>query len=290
MPLIDAHLHVWYPDCLRYDWLEASPELNRQFGFDELDAELGSRIMDLDGFVFVQADCAPDQALEEIALVSALAGVHPVSGIIVYAPLERPRDAAPILDVLSSNSRVVGVRRLLQSEPLGFARSPEVITGARELAARGLSFDACITYDQLPDLATLADAVPELRIVLDHLGKPDLTTTNHDAWRRDLAELARRPQVACKLSGLAPQTGSATWSDSEVIPFLEHALASFGAERCMFGSDWPASSTHTDYARWLDLVMGWTDTLSGVEAANILWRSAAVFYRLPDWTTAGKRG
>jgi L-fuconolactonase len=142
------------------------------------------------------------------------------------------------LEALARRPRVVGVRRVLQGESSfdGFAPG---IARAGEL---GLVFDACVTQGQLARLTALARACPETTIVLDHLGKPHAL----DPWRDDLARLAELPNVRCKLSGMEAELGP-DWTVAQVRPYLEHALAVFGEQRCLYGSDWPLTR---DHARW----------------------------------------
>jgi L-fuconolactonase len=283
MTIIDAHLHIWDTERLDYAWLRDVPAIDRPMGFPELAAERTARPMHVDGFVFVQADCRPDQAIEEVEFVSSVAAQGPVLGIVAFAPLEQGDAVSDHLDELVRHDLVVGVRRLLQSEPLGFAGSDGFIAGARALAARSLTFDACVTQDQIDDVTALADAIPDLRIVLDHLGKPNAARDDAaDAWGRSLAELARRPNVTCKVSGLPPQLGDDDWTTSTIRPWLDAALEAFGADRLLFGSDWPASSAHTSYDRWLDAVLDWAAPLSVDERSALFADTARRAYALPD--------
>jgi L-fuconolactonase len=285
---IDAHLHVWDPSRFRYEWLDGLPALARGFGFDELRAEQsGTAPTGLadppTGYVFVQADCLPEQSYDEAAWVSEVAVTEPIVGIVAAASLEAGDAVTPALDRLRELPLVVGVRRLLQQEPLGFALGDGFLAGARALAAAGLTFDAGVTHRHLPDVTALVDAVPGLVVVLDHFGKPDAASADRevfDAWRTDLAELASRPTVSCKLSGLAPQAGTADWTPAQFTPYFDTALELFGADRCLFGSDWPASSLQTGYTRWLEFVREWAAPLSEAERSAIFAGTATSVYGL----------
>lgn len=278
MRLIDAHLHVWDPERFDYPWLAEVPALHRRLTLEELDEAFPRESGDDVGFVFVQADCVPGDALAEVDWVSTMTG-EGVVGIVAFAALERGDEVAGELEALAERDLVVGVRRLLQSEPAGFALEPGFIAGARRLAAAGLTFDACVVESQIVDVAGLADAVPELSIMLDHLGKPDIDGGDFAAWRAAIGELAKRPNVVAKLSGLPGQT-TPEWDDATVRPYLDAALEAFGAERLAFGSDWPASSQQTSYPRWLMAVEAWAATLGEDAADGILFRTAAEFYGL----------
>lgn len=279
--IVDAHLHLWDPEVLDYAWL--SGRLQRRFGPDELAQAVGGAAADL-SFVFVQADCAPEQALEEVRWVASLAATAGVRGIVAFAPLERGEAVRHELDDLRTEPLVVGVRRLLQSEPPGFATSAAFLEGARTLAASGLAFDACVRAEQLEDVIALADAVPSLRIVLDHLGKPGVGRPGAPAdprrspWSAAVRALAARPNVVAKLSGLPSEAPGGRWSEEQLAPFVEIALEAFGPNRLLFGSDWPVSAP---YDRWTAFVVDRVRELAGDDGlARVMAGTAEDVYRL----------
>ena len=298
MHVLDSHLHLWDPRRLRYDWLEGP--LDARFAETEL-LHASIDLADTDAAVFIQADCAESQFIDEVRWVSDIADAVGVAAIVAGARLDRAGATSAHLDGLAAHDLVVGVRHLLQGERDGLARSSDFLAGARQLAARGWTFDACVLSRQLNDVAALAAAVPDLRIALDHLGKPAVGTAATPSaptpeWLRDLAELAQHPLVFCKLSGLPAEAGG-DWSAAQVEPFLDAAADAFGAERLMWGSDWPVSvigpaepgDPHapadgspayqpTARSRWADVVAAWaTDRGHDVEA--IMWQNAETFYR-----------
>ncbi len=278
---MDAHLHLWDPGVLSYDWLPGP--LIRPFGPAELEAAVGEEPDAEYEFVFVQAECAPDQSIAEVDWVVSLAPRVRARGIVARAPLEDPAATAAHLAAFAERQLVVGVRRLLQSEPAGFSATAAFRESARAVASAGLVFDACVRWGQLPDVVALADAVPGLTIVLDHVGKPEVgeaAGTGRVArmpWAESLQELARRPNVVCKLSGL-PAEATDGWTDAQVRPFLDVALDAFGPDRLLFGSDWPVSAP---YRRWVQTVVTWLDEHldeSGRDA--VLAANAERVYRL----------
>jgi L-fuconolactonase len=274
--ILDSHLHLWDPEVLTYGWL--SGDLARRHGPDELDAALAEAPAAPErGFVFVQADPIPEQALAEVEWVAGLVDRVPLLGIVAHAPLEAGSDVMPALDALEQQPLVVGVRRLLQSERRGFALEPGFLDGARALADRSLVFDACVRAPQLPDVVALADAVPGLTIVLDHLGKPPVGADVDAGWRATMHDLAARPNVTAKVSGLPAEAGDG-WRDEDVLPYLDVAAEAFGLDRLMFGGDWPVSQP---YGRWQATVGGWLSSVADDAAADaVLWRTAERVYRL----------
>ncbi|MCK6065435.1 MULTISPECIES: amidohydrolase family protein [Microbacterium] len=295
MRVLDSHLHLWDPGVLEYAWLEGA--LRARFAADELAA---SRRADHEhGAVFVQADCAPEQFIDEVEWVGSLAGRTGIRGIVAGVRLDRGAGTEEDLDALAHHGLVVGVRHLLQGEPDGFASSRAFRSGVAALVARDMTFDACVRgAAQLRDVAALAGDVPDLRTVLDHLGKPAVGTARAPAmpspeWTDALHALAAHEQVFCKLSGLPAEAGG-EWTPAHVQPFLDVALDAFGPERLMVGSDWPVSAvTASGWAggggakidvdaigTWVDTVASWAAS-HGLDVGAIMWGNAERFYRLP---------
>ena len=281
MRVVDGHLHLWDPTVLSYDWLEGP--LLRRFGPDELDAAMHDAPDADRAFVFVQAECAPEQSIAEVDWVESLTARVPVRGIVARAPLEDPAATEQHLEAFAEQPLVVGVRRVLQSEPDGFCLRPDFLRSARAVAAARLSFDACVRWEQLPDVVALADAVPELTIVLDHLGKPQVGTpevpyaAHSTPWAELVHDLAGRPNVSCKLSGL-PAESPGGWTEAQLRPFLDVALDAFGPDRLLFGSDWPVSGS---YGRWIDGVSSWlVDRVGEHDRHAVLAENAERIYGL----------
>jgi L-fuconolactonase len=170
----------------------------------------------------------------------------------------------------------------LQSEPRGFALSDDFLRGAQALVESDLSFDACVIASQVGDVTGLARRTPGLRIVLDHLGKPrvgvpEVPLPPEADWLRDIRDLAREPNVLCKISGL-PAESPTGWAPAQFTPFLDAVLEAFGPDRLMLGGDWPVSLPYSDWFRYLG---DWLADLSEAEADAIRWGNARRFYRLP---------
>jgi L-fuconolactonase len=150
---------------------------------------------------------------------------------------------------------VRGVRRLLQSEADdAFCLRPDFVRGVRRLARFGFSFDLCVFHRQLANATELVRRCPEVRFVLDHIGKPAIKEGRLEPWRAELKALAALPNIWCKVSGLVTEADWAKWTAADLRPYLEHVRACFGPERLMFGGDWPVSTQATDYPRWVATV------------------------------------
>jgi len=274
---IDTHLHVWQPDRLAYPWLVDEPLLNRAY----LPADLDNARHHVSAAVMVEAGGHPDQALDEVRFVEELAAAGPpIVAMVAHAPLERGDDARPDLAALARHPLVTGVRRNIQDEAPGFAVTDSFVAGVRLLADHGYPFDVCVRHRQLPEVVELASRVPEVTFVLDHLGKPAVADRLLDPWREDIRRLAGLPNVVCKLSGLTTEADHAAWTATDVLPYLRHVLAEFGAQRCMFGSDWPVATLATTYDRWVEVVERALDGLPAADRECVAAGTARRVYRL----------
>lgn len=275
--ITDAHQHVWDPRRLSYPWLSSVPDLDKPRLPED------SRTPGVDRVVFVQADAA--DGVIESEWVQGLARDWPeLAAIVAFAPVET--NALPrALDRLHELPLFRGVRRLLQDEPPGFITSRGVRQGLRVLAERAVPFDACVRHHQLGELRTALEDVPDVDVVLDHLGKPPvalgLDSREGEAWIDAIHALAELPSVVVKLSGLAPEADPERPLAEQSRPFLEVALRAFGAARCMVGSDWPVSGATPHgmtTAEWIELVGAQID--DPVERELVLNGTAARVYGL----------
>ena len=262
MEVIDAHVHFWDPSVLNYAWLDEVPDIDRAFLPD--DYERASAGVDVTGLVFVEADCHPDQALAEVGWISNLAASEArLKGIVAAAPMEVGSEVEAHLQSLSEYPLVKGVRRLIQSEPLGFSTAPAFVKAVQLLPKFDFTFDLCIKHGQFPDIITLVKACPETRFVLDHIGKTAIAEGLLDPWREHIDVLAALPQVVgCKLSGLITEADWKQWTLEDLRPYITHVIDAFGPDRLLYGSDWPVSVLAGGYARWWDVFETVTQTLS----------------------------
>ncbi|MDZ8276637.1 amidohydrolase family protein [Microbacterium aquimaris] len=248
---IDAHAHVWNTAQLSYPWLDDAPELPRVFLPQDLQRD-GSI-----PYVFVEADCRSDPGRGEARWVAGL-GVDGPASIVAFAQIESAHLESD-LDELADLPGVTGIRRLWQDQPEDLLRSPETARGLRVLGEGDLTFDVCVRWEQLAAVAEVIGAHPEVRFVIDHVGKPPVTRPElFGPWREHLAACARE-NVSVKLSGLPAEFGVGGVPDGQppvdVAPWLRAAFELFGADRAMVGSDWPVSAG-AGFSRpgWFDAV------------------------------------
>ncbi|WP_129336301.1 amidohydrolase family protein [Cellulomonas endophytica] len=283
-PLVDTHVHVWDldgdPPTVTYPWLTSGP-LHRTHALAEVAPAM--RAAGVGALVLVQA---ADSLTETDALLGVAAS-SPLSATVVgWLPLADADACRRRLDA-SDAPALVGVRHLVHDEPdPGWLLRADVDAGLFVLERAGLVLDVPAERPDLLDvLPVLADRHPGLVVVLDHLGKPPVTSGwGSEAarlWARQVAEVARRPTTVAKLSGLelARPDGS-TAGDDDVRPFVEHALACFGSDRMLLGGDWPVSTLQADYATVMGRLSRIADALSPDERADLRHRTARRVYRV----------
>ena len=264
--IIDAHVHLWDPTTLRMPWLDDVPDLNRPF--DIADYAAATAGLDIAGMIYVEVDVAPQYALIEAETVVELAAQQPqLFGVIAAAPLEFGPRTRRYLDALHRLGPLIkGVRRNLQGEgDPQFCLSTDFIAGVQLLAAYDWTFDICIRHEQLAAVTELARRCPQVRFVLDHLGKPPIRLHQLDPWREDLARLAALPNVWIKISGLVTEADHTQWRAEDLTPYIAHALTVFGPSRAMFGGDWPVMTLAATYPQWVEVM---ADALRDYDAAD----------------------
>jgi len=280
--LIDTHVHFWDPRRLNYAWLQGSALLNRPY--EARDYPARERGLATDALVFVECDADPGQSLEEIRFVEEQARADDrIRAIVAHAPLELGAAVEPLLEQsVARSSRVRGIRRILQAEPdVGaLLRSAAFIEGARLLSRFGLHFEITVNYTQMDAVIEFVQAVPQLPMVLDHCGKPGIRHDQLDLFRRHATELARHPNILCKLSGLATEAEHDSWTEAQLLPYIDTALQAFGPERLLYGSDWPVCLLAISPARWVEVLERALQECSVGERQQIFHDNAVKLYRL----------
>jgi L-fuconolactonase len=187
----------------------------------------------------------------------------------------------PDLEALAVLPLVRGVRRLLQGEADdAFCLRPGFVAGVRLLQRYGFHFELCVYHHQLSAAVELVRRCPEVRFVLDHVGKPGIREGRLDPWRRDIDALAGLPNAACKLSGLVTEADHAGWTEADLDPYIAHVLAAFGGERLMFGSDWPVATLACAYPRWLEVLDRALAGLGEADRRRLFHDNAMDWYRI----------
>jgi L-fuconolactonase len=286
MITIDAHQHFWRTAAQEQPWrTDAHQALERDYLPDDLDPELCRA--GVDGTVLMQS---VDEPAENDRL-AGFAGHPSVAGAVAWIPIKEPDTALTELDRVRID-KLSGVRCLIAKDPLDWLTETPTLRMFEKIARRGLAWDVVpITDRQISQVIKLARLVPELKIIVDHLGRPPLDTGGWNPWADRMAELARSPAVALKVSvGIDALTAWPSWDPAELDRYVAHAVEQFGAERLLLGSNWPVVLLRTSYASaWHDLRSLLFDHLSTEdERAAVVGGTAARIYRLeparPDRT------
>jgi L-fuconolactonase len=269
--VIDAHHHVWDLAVRDQPWLSGADmaAIRRTFTVDDL--RPAARAAGVGATVLVQTVTVADETPEMLALAAA----DPlVAAVVGWTDLTSPAVADELARLAGGpgGGRLAGIRHQVQSEPdPDWLRRPDVIRGLRAVAAAGLAYDLVIVPRQLPAATYAAATVPGLTLVLDHAGKPEVASGDLSGWTAAVRELAARPNTTCKLSGLA--TGAQAVAEVAGV-----VLDAFGADRVMFGSDWPVCLLASDYAGVMSLARSLTAGLSPAEQAAVFGETAARAY------------
>lgn len=276
---IDAHQHYWKPSRGDYGWLTPSlAKLYRDFLPSDLRPHLLER--SIEKTILVQA--AP--TVEETQFLLELADSDDsIAGVVGWAPLDQAIGPG-IVRRLARHEKLFGLRPMVQDiKDDAWLLSPRIEPSIWAMIETGLAFDALVMPRHLDYLTRFVDRYDRLRVVIDHGAKPLIPARGkmwpgEARWRRSMAELAKRPQVFCKISGL--MTEAATPHDQESLrPFIDHILECFGPRRTMWGSDWPVLLLAGEYGEWVDTVVDLCGRLSKDECAAVFGQSAADFYR-----------
>lgn len=243
---VDAHQHFWTYTPQDYPWIdERHAPLQRDFLPDDLKPLLDQQ--GVDGCIAVQAR----QSLDETDALLAHATTHPwILGVVGWVDL-RADDLDAQLDRRANAPKLVGFRHLVQDEPAPslFLQDPAFARGMHHLQRHGLAYDVLIKDKDLHAAADFCRRHDQHHLILDHLGKPDLSLEDPIAWADRLAPLAALPHVACKLSGLITEADWQHWRAVELLPYFYLALELFGPDRLMFGSDWPVCQLAGSYGQ-----------------------------------------
>ena len=232
------------------------------------------RAASIDAVVSVQAR----QSFEETPwLLKQAANCDWVLGVVGWLPLASPTIRTLMLE-FHDEKKLCGLRHVVQDESDdAFLARADFNDGIRAIKEFGWTYDLLIFARQLPFAIPFVDRHPDQVFVLDHIAKPTIQDGCHDeTWERYLRELAKRPNVYCKFSGVATEVRSV----SQIQRYWDSTLEAFGTDRLMFGTDWPVCLLKTSYVEWVDAVSIFASRLSSHEQACFWSQNAARAYRL----------
>jgi L-fucono-1,5-lactonase len=270
---IDAHHHLWTLARGDYGWLTpALAPIHRDFSLSDLAPHLAAA--DIKGTILVQA--APTEA-ETLFLLDIAAKAQVVRGVVGWTDFDAA-DGGARIDVLAARKLLVGLRPMVQDIPDDdWLLRPALAPLLAAMARNSLVFDALVLPRHLQRLLRLVDDHPNMQFVLDHCAKPRLATGEIADWHGDIALLAERPNIVCKLSGLATEAAPG-WQITDLRKAVDHVVACFGTHRLLWGSDWPVVNLAGGYEKWVAAAETLLAGLSADEKAAIFGGNAARIY------------
>jgi L-fuconolactonase len=272
---IDAHHHLWQYSAEEYGWIDESMmELRRDFLTADLERELNAA--NVDGTIVVQARQTPEETTWLLSLARQSSRIRGVVGWADIASENFPTE----LDQLAQTARLVGLRHVVQAEPAGFLDGAAFNRGISAMRGSGLVYDLLIYERQLEEVMRFVDRHPEQRFVLDHIAKPKIAVGEMEPWKQRISQLARRPNVWCKVSGMLTEANPKRWTREELRPYLDAVVDAFDARRLMAGSDWPVCLVGTSYEAWWELLRDYFAAFTRTERESIFGGCAMRVYGL----------
>lgn len=274
--VIDAHQHFWKLDLpFDYAWLKEPQHapINRDFLPEHLLPHLKATGVSKSIFVQTQHDVAENRWALQLARDNDW-----IAGVVGWVDLKSEACEDQLAEFLN-DPKFVGVRHITQGEPDdNFIIQPEVVRGLKVLQKHRVPFDLLFYTQHLKHAVTLAQMLPELPMVIDHLSKPKIKDRQLADWQHDLRAAAKYPNIVCKLSGLVTEADWKNWKPADLKPYVETAIDAFGPRRLMYGSDWPVCELAASYEivfAALNEVLG---PISTTEQNQIFSETATAFY------------
>lgn len=273
---IDAHQHFWKFDPVRDTWINDDMKMiQRDFLPDDLYPLLQQN--DIAGCVAVQAD---QSEAENIFLLELAEKFDFIKGVVGWVDLESDN----IMDKLAhlrQFEKLKGFRHILQAEKDdAFMLRPDFRRGIAALHHFGFTYDILIFPHHLKNAIKLVAAYPGQRFVIDHMAKPPIREQKIEEWKQDIHEIARYPNVWCKVSGMVTEADWKLWKRDDLVPYLDVVCEAFGMKRLMFGSDWPVCLVAAYYGQVVEIVKDHICSCSLDDQAALLGGNATTFYSL----------
>lgn len=261
---IDTHQHFWNLAKVEYTWLvPAYGPIYANFAPQDLEPQL--KAAGIDRTVLVQS---ANNNEDTVSMLTQAECYEWIGAVVGWVPLYDHAEAAKLLDRYGKHPKWRGVRHLNHEEPdPDWLVRPDVLQGLKLLEERDMTFDVVAIFPKhIGHVPTLAEHAPKLKIIIDHLAKPPIKEKKMDEWRAAMARCAQYPNVYAKVSGLNTAADWNNWSAADLKPYIDAAIELFGADRCMFGSDWPVAILAGDYAKvWRET----NEALKGCSQAEI---------------------
>jgi L-fuconolactonase len=285
-PIIDTHLHIWDFNQLNYSAFKGHPLFGRSYQIEDYQRDCGD--LDIEAMVFLE--CYADfsstdgQYIEEIKFVEESSKRDPrIRGIVPMAPVEWGARVETILEEMRDNHPTVkGIRRIVEfdKDPRQLALSGNFIEGVNRLAKFGYHFEINVNHTQMDIVKDFVKMVPEVRMILDHCGKPGIAEGAIEQYQNDVAELSKHPNLWIKLSDLPVEADHNSWTEDDLRPYIDATIESFGFNRTIYAGDYPICLQATTLPRWVEVLDEALSGCSQEELWNFYRENANKFYNL----------
>jgi L-fuconolactonase len=256
IPIIDTHQHLWDLNRFTLPWhagLKDSVLTRSYLPSDYAEATSKANVVQS---VYMEVDVQPDQQNAEADYVLALCK-QPKSQTTAAVISGRPGEAGfeQYVQRFAKEPLIKGFRQVLHAgTPAGYCTSPQFVKSIRLLGEMNKSFDLCMKPGELMDAVQLVDQCPKTKFILDHCGNGPIKSNDEELiakWRKGIVEIAKRPNVICKISGIVASAPE-NWSSSDLAPVINHCIDTFGEDRIMFAGDWPVCLLRATFQQWVD--------------------------------------
>ena len=285
-PIIDTHLHIWDFNQLNYSAFKGHPLFGRSYQIEDYQRDCGD--LDIEAMVFLE--CYADfsstdgQYIEEIKFVEESSKRDPrIRGIVPMAPVEWGARVETILEEMRDNHPTVkGIRRIVEfdKDPRELALSGNFIEGVNRLAKFGYHFEINVNHTQMDIVKDFVKMVPEVRMILDHCGKPGIAEGAIEQYQNDVAELSKHPNLWIKLSDLPVEADHNSWTEDDLRPYIDATIESFRFNRTIYAGDYPICLQATTLPRWVEVLDEALSGCSQEELWNFYRENANKFYNL----------
>ncbi|NIJ45888.1 L-fuconolactonase [Wenyingzhuangia heitensis] len=274
--VIDSHQHFWNYEPVKHEWIDDEMAvIRRDFTPEDLQKVYSEN--DIDGCVVVQAD----QTLEETNFLIDLASKNNfIKGVVGWVDF-RGDNIDDVLEHYSQFDVLKGFRHVVQGEAdHNFLLRDNFLKGISKLEKYDFVYDILVFPHQLGTVLEFVKKFPNIKFVIDHIAKPYIKDGFYDGWAVLMAEIAKHPNVYCKISGMVTEADYKTWTPEQLEPYLQLVLDSFGTDRIMFGSDWPVCLVAGNYTEIKETITNFIAKLSLPEQSAIMGENAIKFYNL----------
>jgi predicted TIM-barrel fold metal-dependent hydrolase len=285
IPVVDTHLHLWDLTKFRLPWTKNAglEALDRSYVMsDFLEATKGLNVTKA---VYMEVDVDPAQQPQEADYVIDICrrGETPMVAAVISGRPNSP-EFKDYITKYADSPYIKGVRQVLHgdSTPAGYCLQPQFVKSVQLLGELGKSFDLCMRAGEILDGVKLVDQCPKTRFIVDHCGNMDVQSKDaalRAKWMKGMQEMAQRPNVVCKISGIVV-TAPKNWTPDDLAPNMNFTMETFGHDRIMFAGDWPVCTLRAAYRRWLGALQTIVNNWSSEDKRKLFHDNAVRFYGL----------